>query len=276
MAGNSSRRRRHVLERRGAPTKTTTSWGPSANNSTTDPVLTRSDVFGELAPAWAALGQLRRRHPEAMDVLAGSLARSAGNAEAAGTTDQRGLPRVASTSQPRHRVVPDAGRAAVSFSTLGGDLPTRKRQPTGTITVELQDLDGNPVLAGSGGVAVTLSSNSTGGSFANLNGLRLSGGQAFIPPGAATVTFDYFDTKPGSPTLTASAAGFASATQQETILPGPISDTPSTDIIVGRTLSAYFTADVENNQETITFTVYNQQAASITGVLLTDTLAPER
>ena len=31
---------------------------------------------------------------------------------------------------------------------------------------------------------------------------------------------------------------------------------------------------MQNNQETITFTVYNQQADSITGVLLTDTLAP--
>ena len=31
---------------------------------------------------------------------------------------------------------------------------------------------------------------------------------------------------------------------------------------------------MQNNQETITFTVYNQQADSITGVLLTDTLEP--
>ena len=50
--------------------------------------------------------------------------------------------------------------------------------------------------------------------------------------------------------------------------------TPVTDIVVGRTLSAYFAGDVQNNQETITLTVYNQTADSITGVLLTDTLAP--
>ena len=45
-------------------------------------------------------------------------------------------------------------------------------------------------------------------------------------------------------------------------------------IVVGRTLSAYFTGDVKNNQETITYTVYNEQADPETGVLLTDTLSP--
>jgi uncharacterized repeat protein (TIGR01451 family) len=44
-------------------------------------------------------------------------------------------------------------------------------------------------------------------------------------------------------------------------------------IVVGRTLSAYDVPDVQNNQETITLTVYNQAADPITGVLLTDTLA---
>src|SRR5581483_3898262 len=44
-------------------------------------------------------------------------------------------------------------------------------------------------------------------------------------------------------------------------------------IVVGRTLSAYDVPDVQNKQETITLTVYNQAADPITGVLLTDTLA---
>src|SRR4051812_40515667 len=43
-------------------------------------------------------------------------------------------------------------------------------------------------------------------------------------------------------------------------------------IVVGRTLSSYFSGDVQNNREAITFTVYNQQATPISGVLLTDTL----
>jgi uncharacterized membrane protein len=45
-------------------------------------------------------------------------------------------------------------------------------------------------------------------------------------------------------------------------------------LVVGRTLSAYTTAAIQNNRETITYTVYNEQAAALTGVLLTDTLAP--
>jgi uncharacterized membrane protein len=45
-------------------------------------------------------------------------------------------------------------------------------------------------------------------------------------------------------------------------------------IVVGRTLSSYTTGGIQNNQETITFTVYNEQADPVTGVLLTDTLQP--
>jgi len=43
-------------------------------------------------------------------------------------------------------------------------------------------------------------------------------------------------------------------------------------IVVGRTLSSYTTGGIQNNQETITYTVYNEQANPETGVLLTDTL----
>src|SRR5262245_7023668 len=43
-------------------------------------------------------------------------------------------------------------------------------------------------------------------------------------------------------------------------------------IVVGRTLSSYSIADVQNNELTITYTVYNEQANPISGVLLTDTL----
>ena len=123
-------------------------------------------------------------------------------------------------------------------------------------------------------MTVALASSSTGGSFSYPSGLPVSAGHIIIPQGASSVTFEYTDTQTGTPTLTASAAGLHSATQQEQILPAQISDTPSTDIVVGRTLSVYFAGDVKNNLETITFTVYNQQADSITGVLLTDTLAP--
>ncbi len=57
-------------------------------------------------------------------------------------------------------------------------------------------------------------------------------------------------------------------------------------IVLGRTLAtpatadtatpapSYFVGEVENNQLTITFTVYNEQADTENGVLLTDTLEP--
>jgi uncharacterized repeat protein (TIGR01451 family) len=48
----------------------------------------------------------------------------------------------------------------------------------------------------------------------------------------------------------------------------------SPDIIVGRTLSSYTTGAIQNNQLSITYTVYNEQANPETGVLLTDTLQP--
>jgi uncharacterized membrane protein len=45
-------------------------------------------------------------------------------------------------------------------------------------------------------------------------------------------------------------------------------------LVVGRTLSSYTTGGILNNQETITYTVYNEQANPLSGVLLTDTLEP--
>src|SRR5207237_6076095 len=45
-------------------------------------------------------------------------------------------------------------------------------------------------------------------------------------------------------------------------------------LVVGRTLSSYTTGGIQNNQETITYTVYNEQADPVSGVLLTDTLQP--
>ena len=49
--------------------------------------------------------------------------------------------------------------------------------------------------------------------------------------------------------------------------------TPST-AATARPSPSYFVGDVQNNQETITYTVYNEQADPETGVLLTTTLEP--
>ena len=53
-------------------------------------------------------------------------------------------------------------------------------------------------------------------------------------------------------------------------------DSSPPEIVVGRTLSSYFVGDVQNHQETITYTVYNEQADPETGVLLTTTLRTGR
>ena len=46
------------------------------------------------------------------------------------------------------------------------------------------------------------------------------------------------------------------------------------DLVVGRTLSTYSTTGVTNHTLRVTYTVYNEQADDLTGVLLTDTLQP--
>src|SRR5262249_47741513 len=45
-------------------------------------------------------------------------------------------------------------------------------------------------------------------------------------------------------------------------------------VVVGRTLSSYTTAGIQNNQLHIIYTVYNEQANDVSGVLLTDRLEP--
>ncbi len=45
-------------------------------------------------------------------------------------------------------------------------------------------------------------------------------------------------------------------------------------LVVGRTLSSYFAGGVQNNQVTITYTAYNEQANPETGVTISTTLAP--
>src|SRR5438270_2560505 len=45
-------------------------------------------------------------------------------------------------------------------------------------------------------------------------------------------------------------------------------------ITVGRVLSSWSAADIQNNRETITYTVYNDQESDAAGVLLTTKLQP--
>jgi len=102
------------------------------------------------------------------------------------------------------------------FKTPPQALPTNV--PTGSITVQLQDQYGNPVAAGSGGLTFTLHSSSSGGAFLSADGDPLAGSSITIPQGLSSATFEYKDSRAGTPTLTASAKG-VSATQTESITP---------------------------------------------------------
>ncbi|MGH3002496.1 MAG: PASTA domain-containing protein [Gaiellaceae bacterium] len=95
--------------------------------------------------------------------------------------------------------------------------------PSSPLTVQLQNGAGTPVDAASN-ITVTLSSSSPQGKFAASSaGPWSSTLGVTIPAGASTTPgFYYEDTQAGTPTLTGSAGGSTSATQTETVNPGPL------------------------------------------------------
>ncbi len=105
--------------------------------------------------------------------------------------------------------------AAVVFSTVA--QTNTAGAVSALMTVQLQDADGNPALAGSGGLTLNLHSDSAGGSFLDVNDQAIT--TLTVAPGSSTASFEYRDTKAGTPTLTVSTANFFT-TQQETIKPG--------------------------------------------------------
>ncbi len=92
-------------------------------------------------------------------------------------------------------------------------------QPSAPITVQLEDADGNAVLAGAGGLAVNLSTDSPGGTFLNGSGHPLPAPTVTIQAGSATAAFAYQDGQTGTPTLIASIPRLSEAVQQEAVLP---------------------------------------------------------
>ena len=87
---------------------------------------------------------------------------------------------------------------------------------SGIITLQLRDVLGDAVNAPIGGVTVNLSSSSIGGIF-------LSGASTItsvvIPAGSKSVSFQYKDSIAGTPVITASASGKASAPLVVTVTP---------------------------------------------------------
>jgi hypothetical protein len=97
------------------------------------------------------------------------------------------------------------------------------------LTVEQRTNTGVAYTAGLP-VSVTFASSSAGGSFStSASGPWTPTLTASIASGASTVSVYYRDTQTGSPTITASAAGKAAATQLATIAP-PADTTPPTTI----------------------------------------------
>ncbi|MBO9521157.1 MAG: Ig-like domain repeat protein [Nocardioidaceae bacterium] len=89
-------------------------------------------------------------------------------------------------------------------------------------TVRLENRDG-PVVAGAGGLVVTLQSSAVSGRFLDGSGTQIT--QVTIPAGASTTTFRYRDTKAGDPFLAVSAlpsTGVGPRTQQQHVVPGPL------------------------------------------------------
>jgi hypothetical protein len=89
----------------------------------------------------------------------------------------------------------------------------------GTVTVEVQDQFGNPQPAGA--YTVDLASNSTGTYHFYTTGTQNVITSINIGDGASSGTFDYYDEKVGTPTITVTDAGAAlnPDSQQQTITP---------------------------------------------------------
>jgi len=121
------------------------------------------------------------------------------------------------TSAISNSLTTTTGSAAkFTFTTSAVSGAASNSATLGPITVQAQDLGGNPVNAGVGGIAVTLTSNSTGTKIFAASSGGASVGSVTIPSGSSTVSFYYADTKAGSPVITASGT-LTSATQTETI-----------------------------------------------------------
>ena len=109
-----------------------------------------------------------------------------------------------------------AGAASqLLFTTSAVIGPPSASATLGPITVQEQDVNGNPAPAGLGGVTVSLS-GPTGSVFADTSG-GTSVSAVTIGSGSSTADFFYGNSNSGSPQITAASGGLTSAQQTETI-----------------------------------------------------------
>lgn len=109
----------------------------------------------------------------------------------------------------------------LAFSTTPQTLTAGS--PSGPMQVQLQSSSG-ATLTATANVSVALSSSSSSGSFSTSSAGPWSASLSVtITAGTSTSpSFYYQDTRAGSPTLSASATGYASGTQTETVNAGPL------------------------------------------------------
>lgn len=125
--------------------------------------------------------------------------------------------------------------ASLVFTTAPQTIPADV--PSGALTLQLQQ--GRFPVAARSDVAVTLTSDSPAGAFATALEGPWSPTLALTIPAGATVSgaFYYRDTRAGVSVVSATAAGYATGTQEQTILGGPaISvriDPPTVSVVAG-------------------------------------------
>src|SRR5207248_1962646 len=111
-----------------------------------------------------------------------------------------------------------AGTATVLAFSTGAQALTAGNC-SGTVTVQSRDSLGNVSNVGSA-TTVNLTSASTGNTFYSDSTCTTAVASVTIAASASSQNFWFKDTKSGSPTETAAATGFTSATQGETIAAG--------------------------------------------------------
>jgi hypothetical protein len=213
----------------GAPAKLAFTQHPSGSTGgvafTTQPVVAVQDANGNTVITHTSSVSLAITNPTGatLSCTANPKAAVAGIATFAGCKiDKAGTYTLTATAASLTAAISNsltvsAGAAAkFAFRTSPVSGTASNSATLGPITVQAQDLGGNPANAGAGGIPVTLSSNSTGTKiFAAASG-GPSVGSGTIPSGSSTVNFYYADTNAGSPVITASGT-LTSATQTETI-----------------------------------------------------------
>jgi len=117
------------------------------------------------------------------------------------------------------------------------------------LTVEVRDVFSNASPATSP-ITVTLASSSTAGVFFLDSGCGAQSATATVATGATSVSFFYKDTKAGSPSVTASAAGLTSATQGLTVSPAAavkIAFLTAPQVLTAGSCSAVVTVQLQDN-----------------------------